>query len=318
MRRHVPRFLIASASLAAVVSAGGCGETDVDGAVGLKLVFGRSGMGAGEFSYPRAGALSPDGRLYVVDKAARVQCFGADGTLLLEWRMPEWSAGKPTGLTVGPDSKVYVADTHYSRVMVFSADGQRLGQFGTKGDGPGHFILPTDVAIAGDGCFYVSEYGGNDRISKFTPELEYLFSFGGPEAGAARLARPQSMKLAEDGTLWVTDSCNHRICHFGADGEFLGAIGRSGTAVGEMRYPYGLDMLSDGTLVVCEYGNNRLQRFDRRGNSLGVWGEAGRRPAQLAAPWAVAVAPGDRLYVIDSLNNRVQVVEGGADVWRRR
>jgi DNA-binding beta-propeller fold protein YncE len=294
----------------------GCDETQFNGAPGLQLVYGSTGLGPREFSYPRAAAIGPGQRLYVVDKAARVQCFSPTGEYLAGWRMPEWNAGKPTGLGVGPDGRVYVADTHYSRVMIFSPDGEPLGQFGTHGEGPGEFLLPTDVAVAVDGSLYVSEYGGNDRISKFTADFRYLFSFGNTGAGA--LQRPQSLVLAGDGTLWVADACNHRICHFGADGDFLGAFGSSGTGTGEMRFPYGLDFLPDGTLAVCEYGNNRVQRFDTSGQSLGRWGAAGRAPGQLAYPWTVAVEPDGRMVVLDSGNNRVQVVDpGAAGVWRQ-
>ena len=232
--------------------------------------------------------------------------------------MPEWSAGKPTGLGIGPDGKVYAADTHYARVMVFEPDGKPAGQFGSQGDGPGQFRMPTDVAINAGGEIYVSEYGGNDRISKFSPDRRYLLSFGGPDASEARLQRPQALLLDTDGSLWVADACNHRICHFTAEGRWIEAIGHAGSGPGELRFPYGLDRLSDGTFVVCEYGNNRVQRLDRTGRSLGTWGSAGRRPGQIAYPWAAAVGPQDRMFVLDSGNNRVQVVDGtGADTWNR-
>lgn len=295
-----------------------CGPSGAAEAPGLRCVFGQTGMGPGEFSYPRALAVAGGDRVYIVDKAARVQCYTPDGTFQRDWRMPESAAGKPTGLGVGPDGRIYAADTHYARVMIFEPDGTRVGEFGTWGDGPGQFRLPTDVAITPDGHLYVGEYGGNDRISKYSPAWEYLFSFGGPGAGDAELARPQALLLDDDGSLWVADACHHRICRFSADGQWLSSFGRCGTAPGELRFPYGLDRLSDDTLVVCEYGNNRLQRFDRQGNSLGTWGSAGRRPGQLAYPWAAAVGADDTLFVLDSGNNRVQVVDGrAASTWRR-
>lgn len=290
--------------------AAGCDEADRH-AAGVKRIFGRTGLGAGEFSYPRAAVMGAGQRLYVVDKAGRVQAFTSDGQYVLEWRMPAWEAGKPTGLGVGPQGWVYAADTHYSRVMVFEPDGRMVGTFGSRGEGPGQFILPTDVAVDAAGYVYVGEYSGNDRISKFSPDWEYLFSFGGPEAGEARLQRPQSLVLAADGTLWVADACNHRICHFSAEGDLLGVFGRNGSGAGELRFPYGIDLLSDGTLVVAEYGNNRMQRFDVKGRSLGIWGRAGRHPGELAYPWAVVVGSGDEVFVIDSGNNRVQVLDRG-------
>lgn len=308
----LPPILLAALSLLS-----GCGDDTHRDAPGLVHVFGETGMGPGEFSYPRAAVWGTRG-LYIVDKAARIQCYDPEGRFLFDWRMPAWDAGKPTGLGVGPDGRIYAADTHYARVMVFSADGTHVGQFGTHGTGPGQFIMPTDVAANPAGEIFVAEYGGNDRISRFAPDLTFINSFGGPEAGVARLQRPQALLLDADGTLWVADACNHRVCHFAPTGELLGAFGRSGTGLGELRFPYGLDRLSDGTFVVCEYGNNRIQRFDRDGHALGVWGGAGRKPGQLAYPWAATAGPDDRLYVLDSGNNRVQVLAGRARAaWRQ-
>jgi DNA-binding beta-propeller fold protein YncE len=297
---------------------GGCDAPPAHDVPGLLAIFGQTGLGPKEFSYPRAIARSRDGDFYIVDKAARIQCYDAEGAFVRAWRMPEWGAGKPTGLGIGPDGRVYAADTHYARVVIFDPNGTLLAQFGSKGTGPGQFIMPTDVAVAPDGSLYVGEYGGNDRVSKFGPDHQFLFSFGGPDAGEARLARPQALLLDPDGSLWVADACNHRICHFSAAGRLLGSFGQSGTGAGELRFPYGLDWLSDGTLVVAEYGNNRVQRFDRTGRTLGTWGASGRAPGQLAYPWAVAAGEDDRLYVLDSGNNRVQIIAGrGAHTWQQ-
>ena len=280
-------------------------------------IFGKTGRGPGEFSYPRAAVAVPGGWFFVVDKAGRIQCLTQEGKSIREWRMPEIYAGKPTGLGLNPDGKLYIADTHYARVLVYSLEGELLHQFGSFGLGPGQFRLPTDVAVDRNGFIYVSEYGGNDRVSKFTPEHEYLFSFGGPDAGRARLSRPQGLCCDPDGTLWVADGTGHRICHFGADGEFLGDFGRLGSEPGALRFPYNVDRLSDGTLVVCEYGNNRVQRFDRHGNSLGTWGAAGRSPGELAYPWALTVLDDDRILVVDSGNNRMQIFPGSQrSSWR--
>lgn len=305
--------------LATVVTGllGGCENSSGASVPPSQQVFGSTGMGPGEFSYPRAIARGTDDRFYIVDKAARVQCYDKHGRFLFDWRMPDHLAGKPTGLGVGPDGRVYVADTHYFRVVVFEPDGTYLTEFGCEGEGPGQFIMPTDVAVSPTGEIYVSEYGGNDRISKFSPDFEHLLSFGGPDAGAAQLQRPQELYADADGSLWVADACNHRICHFSPEGELLDSFGRNGNGLGELRFPYGLDRLSDGTFVVCEYGSNRVQRFSAAGQSLGTWGRAGRGQGELAYPWAVAVGSDDQVWIVDSGNNRVQVIDGrAAATWR--
>lgn len=274
----------------------------------VELVFGRTGIGAGEFNYPRAIARAPSGDVFVVDKGGRLQGFDADGGFLVAWRMPEIRAGKPTGLGIGPDGRIFAADTHYARVKMFKPDGTPDGEFGGFGDGPGQFRLPTDVAIDAEGNVYVSEYGGNDRITRLTPDLQFVRHF--PDRETFPLNRPQSLAFDADGSLWVADSCNHRIVRLSPDGEVLASFGTLGEGPGEFRFPYNVEPLSDGSIVVCEYGNNRVQRMTRDGKPLGFWGRAGREAGQLAYPWALTVGRDDRVYVVDSGNNRLQVFEG--------
>ncbi len=280
-------------------------------------LFGSTGAGPGQFNYPRAIARSADGWIVVVDKGGRVQRLDARGRFLNAWTMPETLAGKPTGLCVAPDGRIFIADTHYARVMVFSPQGEVLTRFGAFGDAPGQFRLPTDVLVDFAGCIYVSEYGGNDRISKFSPRWEYLFSFGGRDSPDARTERPQSLAIAKDGTLWVADACNHRVLRFDSDGRLLKQIGELGGAPGQFRFPYNVEPLSDGTLVVTEQGNNRVQRLREDGTSLGIWGRAGRAAGELAYPWALVVDAADRAYILDSGNNRIQVIDAAApSTWR--
>ena len=49
-------------------------------------------------------------------------------------------------MSVDADGSIYVADTHYHRVLVFSPEGQLQASFGSLGEEPGSFIYPTDVA----------------------------------------------------------------------------------------------------------------------------------------------------------------------------
>ena len=48
------------------------------------------------------------------------------------------------GVTVGPDGLLYVADTHYQRVLVYDKEGRSVRSFGEFGTGPGQFDTQPD------------------------------------------------------------------------------------------------------------------------------------------------------------------------------
>ncbi len=274
--------------------------------------FGGIGRGNGQFEYPRALAVSPvDGCVFVIDKTARVQRFSPDGKHELTWHMPEVKNGKPTGIFIDQQNHIWVPDTHYARVIGFDRDGNELFSFGERGHGPGQFIFPTSVAIDSEGFIYVSEYGGNDRVSKFTSEFEYIMSFANDKAGAGWMNRPQTLLIDEDDVIWATDSCGHRICRFDTSGKFLGALDIEwpNDETAGFSYPFGLDEDDAGRLLVSDRGNNRIVRLQKTGKVDGVWGLAGRAETQIRQPWAVSAGDGQRVYCLDSWNNRVQVID---------
>lgn len=323
--RGVSRFTQMRAAMCGALAigliAGGCDRAPQAGPQPLRsaAAFGEVGDAPGQIIYPRCIDATIDS-IWIIDRTARVQRFTHEGDYLGGWTMPAFERGKPTGVTIGPDGLIYVADTHEHRVSVFNESGDMVDEWGTYGAGDGEFIYPTDVAflIDDDGAIeriYVSEYGGTERISVFNRAHEFLFSFGEEGSGASadpvQFARPQSIAIDHDRReLYVTDSSNHRVGRFTLDGELIAWIGRDGAlpgeAPGEFRYPYGLALLDDGTLLVSEFGGNRVQRIDpQRGVSLGDWGGPGFELGYLRTPWGVAAANGTA-FVLDSGNNRVQ------------
>ncbi|MEE2972672.1 MAG: hypothetical protein VX672_06065, partial [Planctomycetota bacterium] len=281
------------------------------------VAFGRPGNIDGRFDYPRAVALDEaGGRIYVVDKSARVQRFSLDGDLETWWRMPAFENGKPTGLAVDSRGRVLVADTHEHRISIFSPAGELLEAHGGLGTDPGEFIYPTDVVEGPDGIWFVSEYGGNDRIQVFDEDWNHLRSIGRPAETdevvdgltVPGLSRPQSLAWNErTGELFIADAIHHRIVVVDARGDLLRTLGGPGLEPGRLGYPYDIGLEPDGRLLVVEYGNNRVQRLDpESGESLGIWGGTGREPGRLRYPWGLDV--GSRhLVVLDSGNSRVLV-----------
>ncbi len=309
-RRFARLFYFALLTSPFALSSSGC-----DSGKAPDAIWGETGRGPGQLVYPRAIAYdAADDSFFVVDRTARVQHFDRDGKFLNGWSMPANQLGKPVGVSVGPDGNVWVPDTHYHRVIVYTPGGAEVRRFGevfdrTKGDAGsgGKFIYPTDVAFDAAGRVFVSEYGGHDRVQVFTPAGKFLYAFGRFGEGPGEFNRPQSMVIEGD-AVYITDACNHRIVVYKTDGTYVRTFGGVGGGPGEFRFPYGMDRDAAGNLVVCEYGNNRVQRVDpATGKSLGTWGGAGRAPGQLAYPWGVAVDKKGRVVAVDAGNNRLQV-----------
>ncbi|HRF01908.1 MAG TPA: hypothetical protein PLI18_15415 [Pirellulaceae bacterium] len=307
------RFLHRAAAALAIAGSGtlataGCSprsSTEAD------AIIGRIGIGAGRFQKPRALAIDSTDRLFVVDMTGRIQSFDPDGRPLALWRTPDIHQGKPTGLTISPEGHLWVADTHYFRILEYTADGTLLPERtlgGTNGTAPGEFGLVTDVAVDSTGCRYVSEYGEFDRIQKFAPDGSFVIEWGGHGKEPGKFLRPQSLAIDEQDRVWVADACNHRVQLFDLSSgkvELVHSWGMEGTAPGELRYPYGL-ILVDDTVVLAEYGNHRVQQLTRDGEPIAIWGRAGRGSGELDQPWSVARDSRGRYFVLDSYNHRIQ------------
>ena len=139
-------------------------------------ITGTKGIGAGAFNYPTDVALARDGRLYVADGYNdRVQAFASDGAFERKWGGPfamdifgpfnGWFA-VTTGVVVGPDGNIFVADFYNNRVQKFAPDGTFLISFGQAGDGPGQFQHAIAVDVAEDGTVFVADFL-NNRIHKW-------------------------------------------------------------------------------------------------------------------------------------------------------
>ncbi|MGV6813426.1 MAG: hypothetical protein ACWA5W_00290 [Phycisphaerales bacterium] len=370
-----PRPAALAATYAMVMMVGGhflvgCGEassvSNEPQTLKTTQVWGESGTQVGQFIYPRGMDVYLDHdqpRAVIVDKTARIQEFDLmTGEVLGSLHTPKWDRGKPTGLSVSnsilhPDKlAVYVADTHEHRVLMYElplpdvevpVPTEPDWQTGSFGEEPGEFIYPTDVAIETNDQgvvtdLYVSEYGGNDRISRFTinypadlahpsdpssaqPKAEYQYQIGvvGQEVDASddplALSRPQSIELwtspAGVRQLIVTDASHHRVGRITTAGELVAWYGDPlDESDDAYRFPYGITVLDDGSALITEFGANRVRCLDlATGETLWRYGIGGRSVGEIVQPWDAGVL-GDQLIVLDSGNNRLQVCQLPAGV----
>jgi DNA-binding beta-propeller fold protein YncE len=273
--------------------------------------IGRQGVADGRFNYPREILIAPNRNLVVIDKTGRIQHFSPDGECVAVWNVPNPANGTPTGAAFDRAGRLLVADTHYSRILRYAADGTSWTQFGRYGQGPGELVYPTDIAVDKAGHIYVTNYGQRDRVLKFASDGAFLAEWGATGAAPGEFNRPMSLALLGDAALVVADSCNHRIQKFSLDGQLLGVWSGPGREKGQLSYPYDVETTPDGDVLACEYGNNRISVFSGGGKFRRVIGSQGNGLGQFHGPWAAAIDRAGRLYVADTYNHRIQRFEAG-------
>jgi iron(III) transport system ATP-binding protein len=280
---------------------------------------------------PRSVAVGPDDQIVVLDNGGRLLIFDPQGKLLRKWDMPSNEVGNPEGACWLKDGRIAVADTHYHRVLFFDPQGKLLSKIGKDGvpgtqlqpGGPGTFIYPVSVVQDDQENIYVAEYGGGDRVQKFSPKGEFILEFGefGTEPG--QFQRAGGMVWFES-RIYVTDTANGRIQIFSEQGEFLGIVGlnspgssqsgdqktdtRAISGVGEtpeLLYPYDVEIGPDRAFYVIEWGANRVTKLSMSGKVLGRYGQAGPGKGQFRRPWGIAVDSKMRIRVADTENRRI-------------
>lgn len=252
---------------------------------------------------PRSMTIGPGGDLYVLDNAGRVLVYDKAGKETRRWYMPDYSVGKAEGICVLKDGRVAVADTHYHRVVLFKQDGTLLGMHGEHGEGPGEFIYPVAITQDDEGNYFVGEYGGNDRIQKFSPDGKFQLSFGSFGTEPGEFQRPSGV-VWRDGEILVADAFNNVIQVFSDSGDFIGILGATPQGSG-LHYPYDLGINARGEIFVVEYGSNRVTHLSAKGEVLGRFGSVGTADNQFSTPWGIAVDAEGRVMVADTGNRRI-------------
>lgn len=235
---------------------------------------------------------------------------GRTGQVLTEWGANQFAM--PHGLTVDSQDQVWLTDVALQQVYKFSHDGHllmTLGERGVAGSDPAHFNRVTDVAVAPDGSFFVSDGYRNSRVMKFSPTGTFLMQWGTKGTGPGQFDVPHSIALDQRGKIYVADRQNDRVQIFDGNGRYLGEwkskdIGR----------PYALRFGPDGTAYIADGGEQPKMPPDRSGvdvvsrdgKQITRFGRWGNYDGQFEMAHAIAVASDGSVYVADITGKRVQ------------
>ena len=127
------------------------------------LDIGKRGAAPGELNLPCDVTIGLDGLLYVVDCGNfRVQVFRPDGTHVRVFGAIGRQGGqfsRPKEAATDPEGNIYIVDAAFGNFQIFNPEGKLLLSVGGRSerDGMAKYMLPSGIAIDGDGRVYMAD-----------------------------------------------------------------------------------------------------------------------------------------------------------------
>ena len=286
-------------------------------AASYKVVHGWPNMPKGYAFGPVSGVdVDSHNHVFVVhrSKTRPIMMFdGKTGDLLGSWADGLFAENGQHGLEVDDQDNVWVTDIKNHQVMKFSHDGallMTLGQKGVPGWDSKHFNQPTDIVVAPNGDFYVSDGYGNQRVAKFDKNGTFLLDWGSKGEAPGQFMLPHSVERDKDGRIYVSDRIVSKIYVFDGDGKFLAEW-----KLPDRGRPWSLEYSPDGYLWVADGGDmlpespdrGEILKLDMKGNVVAKFGSFGSYDGQFYWAHDVSVGRDGAVYVVDVMNGmRVQ------------
>ncbi len=292
--------------------------------------------------------LEPDGTVTVVAGNENFQDDGTDGVPATE------TSVRPSDIYLGPDGCLYVSETGsidfetneigHNRIRKIDREGiittvAGNSDFGFSGDGgsalEASFREPTGVAVGSDGSIYIADTG-NHRIRKVFPDgtIDTIAGTGNMgfetedvPATESDLWHPGGLDVAEDGTVYFSNSGTGRILKISPEGilsraagggAFVPGLGDFGPARdAAINNPHNVRIGPDGeTLYIPDLRNKRLRQVLQDGTIITLAGGGDPEDnlgdglsgplAEFDSPYGVDWAPDGTLYVADWNHHRIR------------
>lgn len=204
--------------------------------------------GKGLYQIPHSIRIDPAGNIWTVDAASsRIIKYTPQGDKLLDFTVGEQPKTKSqfngtADIAFASDGHLLIADGYgNARILEYDAQGTRLRQWGTPGQGPGQLNLPHGIAIDSKGIIYVADRE-NGRIQRFTREGKYLSEIDGHGNKTFSLA-------IRGNALWI--GCQPRHEPNGAPGWIMKLDPATGKILGRIGSPghHSIDVSAKGEVL---------------------------------------------------------------------
>lgn len=302
------------------------------------------------FSYSGGVAVDTNGNVYVADFGNHtIRKINPQGTVITFAGSAGMSGtndglgtaahfNTPSGVAMGVDGNVYVADTDNHTVRKIASDGTVTTLAGTAGasgtnDGVGiqaRFNTPNSLVVDANTNVYVAD-SWNHSIRRITPGGAVSTLAGRPgtsgtndgAGSTARFAYPQSISIDNLGNLWVADTGNDTIRQVTASGVVTTVAGTAGAAgstdgtnqTARFHTPWGIAVdLRNNNVFVADTYNYTLREISSSGVVTTLAGLAGLygnndgtgSVARFGGPEGLAVDGMGNIYVADAGNHTIR------------
>ena len=242
-----------------------------------------------------------EGNIYAFRRNANnVWILDPAGELVKEWGqdIAMWTHG----IHVDREGYIWTVDGQGHQIKKWSPDASELlmtlGTYDVAGDGPDTFNRPTDVAVAPNGDFFVSDGYVNTRVAKFDRNGEFIKEWGGAGTEPGQFNTVHSITIDSRNRVLVADRENARVQIFDLEGNFL----EQWTHLGS---PYALFLTEDDRLFVADGVNAKVWIADGNDGTL-----LGTIEGTEGIHW-VAVDPSGNVY---AASNRSRYLRKYAEV----
>lgn len=209
----------------------------------------------GPLLLPLGLAVSANGDIYVASMERSLVLAYDDRGRLKE----QISVEKPIDLAIHED-ELFISTA--GPIFVYSLDGKKKHEWGSKGRQLGAFEYPNGLAHDVEGNLFVSDTQ-NSRIQILDDKGALIGSTGKPPKDLNDASRMfglnMGVALDDSQRVYIVDAFRHSIHVFDHDGNKLGEFGEQGELEGRFNYPSGIVHLGGEKFAVADKWNDRVQ-----------------------------------------------------------